>query len=125
MVVLGYLVLGSANMARRGFFGSLFTALIIAVVVFLCLYFFVPSFSEQFFGISWSMHRSGLTIGQNAEIKEMTAQVESLLAETGSLTKRELKELQDKLKSAAFRDQVSKALSAGKDAVSDLLADMK
>ncbi len=115
-------------MARRGFFGSLFTALIIAIVVFLCLYFFVPSFSERFFGISWSLQRSGLTIGENAELKELSGDLTAFMEDSG-LSKSEMKQLQktlqDKMKSAAFRDQVANAVSAGKSAVTNLLDEMR
>ncbi|MDY4611315.1 MAG: hypothetical protein SPD11_11960 [Sphaerochaetaceae bacterium] len=115
-------------MARRGFFGSLFTALIIAAVVFLCLYFFAPSFSERFFGISWSMRRTGMTIGQNAELKELTDDLSSFMEDAG-LSKNEIKKiqktLQEKMKSIDFREQVSNAVSAGKDAVTSLLDEMK
>ncbi len=115
-------------MARRGFFGSLFTALTIAAVVFLCLYFFVPSFSERFFGISWSMRRTGMTIGQNVELKELSDDLSAFMEDAG-LSKNEIKKvqktLQEKMKSVDFREQVSNAVSAGKDAVTHLLDEMK
>lgn len=115
-------------MARRGFFGSLFTATGIAVVLFLVLYFFVPSFSEKYFGISWSMKRTGLSLVENSQVKELSSNLISWMEDAG-LSQKEIqnmqKKLQDKWKSAEFRKQVSQAVSAGKDAVTDLLEDMK
>jgi hypothetical protein len=40
-------------MKRSGFFSSLFTAILVAVVLFGILFFLAPDVSQQFFGFSW------------------------------------------------------------------------
>ena len=44
-------------MRKFSFFGSLMTAVLVAVIAFFVLYFFVPSLSDGFFGFSYQSSR--------------------------------------------------------------------
>jgi hypothetical protein len=59
-------------MAKRGFFGSLLSATIVAVVGFFILYFFIPSMSMQFLGISFAYRQGSI----NAQVMDAVSELQ-------------------------------------------------
>ena len=59
-------------MAKRGFFGSLLSATIVAVLAFFILYFFIPSMSMQFLGVSFSFRQGSV----NARVMEAVSEIQ-------------------------------------------------
>ena len=59
-------------MAKRGFFGSLLSAFIFAVVAFFILYFFIPSMSMQFLGVSFALREGSV----NARVMDAVSEIQ-------------------------------------------------
>lgn len=94
-------------MRKFSFFGSLMTALLIAVIAFFVLYFFVPSLSDEFFGFSYQSNR---------DTKQLQEAVTDIL-EDARVPKVAIDEYVAKLDSPEFRRSLQEAADNGKDSV--------
>ncbi|MDD4219242.1 MAG: hypothetical protein WCS59_06080 [Sphaerochaetaceae bacterium] len=94
------------------FFGSLLIAILLAVVVFFVLYFFVPSVSEEFFGLSYQSSK---------DMEQLKSAVHDILEEA-RVPKVAIEEFIGKMDSAEFKANLREASDNGKDAVVNLLA---
>ncbi|MDK2860019.1 MAG: hypothetical protein PWP25_1205, partial [Sphaerochaeta sp.] len=47
-------------MAKRGFFHSFLSAVIVAVLIFFVMYFFIPSMGMKFLGVSFALREGSL-----------------------------------------------------------------
>lgn len=98
-------------MRKFSFFGSLMTALLVAVIAFFVLYFFVPSLSDGFFGFSYQSSR---------DTKQLQEAVTEIL-EDARVPKVAIDEYVAKLDSPEFRQSLHQAASEGKDSVVSFL----
>ena len=98
-------------MRKFSFFGSLMTAVLVAVIAFFVLYFFVPSLSDGFFGFSYQSSR---------DTKQLQEAVTEIL-EDARVPKVAIDEYVAKLDSPEFRQSLNQAASEGKDSVVSFL----
>ncbi|HLW21633.1 MAG TPA: hypothetical protein VKZ39_00410 [Sphaerochaetaceae bacterium] len=98
-------------MRKFSFFGSLFTAILVAVIAFFVLYFFVPSLSEEFFGFS---HQS------TQDAKQLRETVTEIL-EDARVPKVAIDEYVENLDDPDFQRKLRSAAEGGKDSIVNLL----
>ena len=99
-------------MRKFSFIGSLFTAILIAIIAFFILYFFVPSLSDEFFGFSYRSSR---------EVKQLREAVTEILSDA-RVPKMAIDEYVARFDAPEFQQKLSEAARNGKDAVVDFLA---
>ena len=99
-------------MRKFSFFGSLMSAVLIAVIAFFVLYFFVPSLSNEFFGFSYRSSR---------DADQLQEAVTDILSEA-RVPKVAIDEYMAKFETAEFKRKLTEAAATGKDAVVDVLA---
>lgn len=99
-------------MRKFSFFGSLFTAILVALIVFFVLYFFVPSLSEEFFGFSYQ---------STQDVKNLRETVTEIL-EDARVPKVAIDEYTAKLEDPEFQRRLGNAAQSGKESVVGLLA---
>jgi hypothetical protein len=99
-------------MRKFSFFGSLMTAILLAVIAFFILYFFVPSLSEEFFGFSYQSTR---------DAKQLKDAVTEIL-EDARVPKVAIDEYLARIESPEFQRSLSDAARQGKDSVVDFLS---
>ena len=99
-------------MRKFSFFGSLFTAILIAIIVFFILYFFVPSLSDEFFGFSYRSSR---------EVKQLREAVTEILSDA-RVPKVSIDAYIARFDAPEFQQRLTEAAANGKDAVVDFLA---
>ncbi|WP_422481104.1 hypothetical protein [Pleomorphochaeta sp. DL1XJH-081] len=98
-------------MKKFSFFGSLMTAVLVAVIAFFVLYFFVPSLSDSFFGFSYQSSR---------DTKQLQEAVTDIL-EDARVPKVAIDEYVAKLDDPQLRQSLSEAAKKGTDAVVGVL----
>jgi hypothetical protein len=103
-------------MANRGFIHSFLTALITALVSFFLLYFFVPSLSEHFLGVSFSA-KGKATVSTQVDNAVQTA-VDTVVA-SPEFTKQSIEKLQDLLQSDEIQAKLKDAAKQGEAALKD------
>jgi len=100
-------------MKKFGFLGSLFTAIIVAVIVFGIIYFFLPSISQQFFGFSWR---------GSQDVKTMRVIVTDIL-EDAKVPQATIDAYPEKWEDLEFQEKLINAAEKGKDSLVTFLAD--
>jgi hypothetical protein len=99
-------------MKKFGFLGSLFTAIIIAVLVFGIIYFFLPSISQQFFGFSWR---------GSQDVKTMRVIVTDIL-EDAKIPQATIDAYLEKWEDLEFQENLLAAAEKGKDSLVTFLS---
>lgn len=94
-------------MKKFGFIGSLFTAIIIAVLIFGIFYFFFPSISQQFFGFSWR---------GSQDVQTMRVIVTDIL-EDARIPQATIDTYLQKWEEMEFQEQLLQAAEQGKDSL--------
>ncbi len=99
-------------MKRAGFLGSLFTAILVAVILFAILFFLVPDVSQQFFGFSWR---------SSQDAKNMKLVVSDILkdAQVPQVT---IDAYLRKWDNIEFQEKLLHAAQQGKDSMVDFLS---
>ncbi len=100
-------------MKKFGFLGSLFTSIIVAVLVFGVIYFFLPSISQQFFGFSWR---------GSQDVKTMRVIVTDIL-EDAKVPQATIDAYLEKWEDLEFQEKLISAAEKGKDSLVGFLSD--
>jgi hypothetical protein len=103
-------------MANRGFTHSFLAALITALLSFFILYFFVPSLSDHFLGVSFS-DKDKQSI--NTQVDKVVQSTIDTVAASPEFTQQSIDKLQDLLKSADIQDKLKEAAKQGGTALKD------
>ena len=103
-------------MANRGFTHSFLTALITALVSFFILYFFVPSVSGHFLGVSFS-EKGKQTV--SAQVDNAVQTAVDTVTSSPEFTKQSIDKLQDLLKSDEIQSKLKDAAKQGETALKD------
>ena len=96
-------------MAKRGFFGSLLSAFIFAVVAFFILYFFIPSMSMQFLGVSFALRKGSV----NAQVMDAVGLAVNQVKGSPEFTQESFERLQSLLSSDEVQQKLKDAAKQG------------
>ena len=98
-------------MAKRGFFSSLLSALVFAVVAFFILYFFIPSMSLQFLGVSFALRDGSV----NARVMDAVSEIQR----DPDFSSESLQRLRTLLNSVEVQQQLKDAARQGQQVLDD------
>ena len=99
-------------MKKFGFLSSLFTAILLAVIVFGVFYFFLPSISQQFFGFSFR---------GSQDVKTMRVIVTDIL-EDAKVPQATIDVYLEKWEDLEFQEKLIEAAEQGKDSLVSFLS---
>ncbi len=99
-------------MKRSGFLGSLFTAILVAAVLFGILFFFAPDVSQQFFGFSWR---------SSQDAKNMKLVVTDILKDA-QVPQATIDMYVSKWDDVDFQEKLLTAAQQGKESMADFLS---
>lgn len=94
-------------MQKLGFFKSTLSAIILAILLFFVIYFFVPSLSIRFFGLSWA----------NTQENKALASVVRTLLEDADLPKSKVDRYFEEWEDPYFQEQLLVAKEQGQEAI--------
>ncbi|NBK23705.1 MAG: hypothetical protein EOM68_16950 [Spirochaetia bacterium] len=102
-------------MAKKGFFHVFFSALLAALLSFFLLYFFAPSISTSFLGVSFATRKGT----DNAMVITAVEDAVDHVKNSPEFTKESLDKLQELLRSADVQAKLKAAAKQGEDMLKD------
>ncbi len=104
-------------MANKGFFHLFLSALFVALLSFFLLYFFAPSMSTQFLGVSFAARKGT----DNALVQSAVDSAIEQVKNSPEFTKEAFEKLQDLLRSAEVQAKLKAAAKQGEGMVKDVI----
>ncbi len=98
-------------MAKKGFIHLFLSALIVALLSFFLLYFFSPSMSTRFLGVSFATRKGSANALVITAVEDAVAHVKN----SPEFTKESLAKLEDLLRSAEVQAKLKAAAKQGED----------
>ncbi len=102
-------------MAKKGFLHLFFSALLVALISFFLLYFFAPSMSTRFLGVSFATRKGS----DNAMVIGAVENAVEHVKNSPEFTKESLDKLQDLLRSAEVQAKLKAAAKQGEAVLKD------
>ena len=102
-------------MAKKGFIHTVLFATIAALLSFFLLYFFSPSMSAQFLGVSFSTRQGSA----NAQVSQAVENAVQNVTSNPEFSKESLERLQSLLQSQEVQDKLKAAAKQGEQALKD------
>jgi len=106
-----YICLEESNMAKKGFFHAFLSSITVAILSFFIMYFFIPSMSMQFLGVSFALRKGSV----NAQV--LTA-LESVKVNP-EFTQEAFDRLQTLLSSPEVQQRLKDAAKQGQQSLED------
>lgn len=102
-------------MANKGFFHLFFSALTVALLSFFILYFFAPSISTKFLGVSFDTRKGSANALMMTSVENAVGDAVEHMKNSPEFTKESLDKLQDLLNSAEEHAKLMAAAKKGED----------
>lgn len=106
-------------MANKGFFHLFFSALTVALLSFFILYFFAPSISTKFLGVSFDTRKGSANALMMTSVENAVGDAVEHMKNSPEFTKESLDKLQDLLNSAEVQAKLKAAAKKGEDVLKD------
>lgn len=108
-------------MAKKGFLHLFFSALSAALLSFFLLYFFAPSMSTQFLGVSFATRKGS----DNAMVMTAVENAVEQVKNSPEFTQQSFEKFQELLKSAEVQAKLKAAAKQGETVVKDVIDSVK